>query len=601
MFSSKCVDLKVNRGLIDPNFGGYKLSLDPLPTYSINLSCDVDVARLPDDLYSYQHVKAFGIHNHLYLDEWNNDTVWYVDERWRVQKSVVQDWKLSGPTEMYELPEVANRRLVPQRLNVSLSFTTDNWLALSDGTGRLYLIYTGNRLQNDTWKVGYCDQPLAADIHFTILHSTWHAAGKTACIQVLCLFIELCKESATDGHGSTSVTKLEWLTFHSDTDTTFELSRVRRLEGGTCPNYAAILPMGTGVTMVCENAEKPFSFSYDSVKQVTEETITKAVDEDGSTEVELKPDYTWMQDSDSVTISFRLPAGVGKEDLGFQLKSNSVEITLKDGTTLLTGDLHGTVSVDGSTWIISDNNCLEVHLTKSDAISWPAVVVGDTRGKLLLSADHLDAINDQLEKYCTDVPNAEPAESRKPAFNTEQLEDVDAYGDESSAIWCLDGETHAIVQQVNIGGNQWLFSTSLSAGSMPVVCLRHDVDGLIWQPSTDAEGSVQSFEWKHVGTFNALGYVQASKQQRKFVSCSPSMSYAAIADCVRHVYVYHHPTTIKSPLRNRRTGETIAAVARQQLVSIESTSDILGMCASNTHIFILAGKTLYAVRIGKDE
>lgn len=32
-----CVDLKVNRDLLDPHFDGYKLSLDTLPTYRVKL------------------------------------------------------------------------------------------------------------------------------------------------------------------------------------------------------------------------------------------------------------------------------------------------------------------------------------------------------------------------------------------------------------------------------------------------------------------------------------------------------------------------------------------------------------------------------------
>ena len=35
---SRFSDLKPCRDLIDPNFGGYKLSLDALPTYSLNLN-----------------------------------------------------------------------------------------------------------------------------------------------------------------------------------------------------------------------------------------------------------------------------------------------------------------------------------------------------------------------------------------------------------------------------------------------------------------------------------------------------------------------------------------------------------------------------------
>lgn len=40
MAATKCVDLKVDKTLLDPFFDGYKLSLDPLPMYRVNLdSC----------------------------------------------------------------------------------------------------------------------------------------------------------------------------------------------------------------------------------------------------------------------------------------------------------------------------------------------------------------------------------------------------------------------------------------------------------------------------------------------------------------------------------------------------------------------------------
>jgi hypothetical protein len=127
------------------------------------------------------------------------------------------------------------------------------------------------------------------------------------------------------------------------------------------------------------------------------------------------------------------------------------------------------------------------------------------------------------------------------------------------------------------------------------VCLRHDVDGIVWQPVQSSADS--SPTWQHTGTFDAFGYVQASKQQRKFTMCDPSLSYVVVADCVRHIYVYRRPTSIASPLRNRRTGETVAAIARQQLISLESTEEILGLRANSTDIFVVSGKTLFAVRI----
>lgn len=55
---------------------------------------DVDAAALTDDQYSYQHLKAFGNHNHLFTDPWNPDCVWLVDADWHVQQAQVNKVRL---------------------------------------------------------------------------------------------------------------------------------------------------------------------------------------------------------------------------------------------------------------------------------------------------------------------------------------------------------------------------------------------------------------------------------------------------------------------------------------------------------------------------
>ena len=154
--------------------------------------------------------------------------------------------------------------------------------------------------------------------------------------------------------------------------------------------------------------------------------------------------------------------------------------------------------------------------------------------------------------------------------------------------------------KVNTSSNQWLFNTLLSFDKPPAMCLRHDVDGFIWQPEIpDTENSLP-VSWLHVGTFNAFGYVQASKQQRKFSTCAPNLSFVAIADCTRHLYVYHRPKPVTTALHNRKTGQKVDAIARQQVVSLESSDEILGLRANDTHIFVLCRGVLHAVRVVDD-
>ena len=161
----------------------------------------------------------------------------------------------------------------------------------------------------------------------------------------------------------------------------------------------------------------------------------------------------------------------------------------------------------------------------------------------------------------------------------------------NAAVCCL-------LHQVNLGANQWLFNSAGSGGQPPGICLRHDVDGILWQPVHAAEsGNSREVPWEHVATFKAFGYVQASKQQKKYIVSAQDYSYVALCDCVKHVYVYRQSTPTLTPLRNRKTGRQVDHVSKQQLISLESTDSIKGVGATNDRLYVIAGKILYIVRV----
>ena len=128
-----------------------------------------------------------------------------------------------------------------------------------------------------------------------------------------------------------------------------------------------------------------------------------------------------------------------------------------------------------------------------------------------------------------------------------------------------------------------------------MLCLRHDVDGLLLQPEfiPKQEGP----PWKHVATFNAFGYVQASKQTRKFTTCPPDCSYAVISDSVRHLYLYRQAVAVSTPLRNRKTGQDVKSVAKQQVISLEAIDNIVGLQAVNDKIFVMTESVLHMIKV----
>jgi len=160
--------------------------------------------------------------------------------------------------------------------------------------------------------------------------------------------------------------------------------------------------------------------------------------------------------------------------------------------------------------------------------------------------------------------------------------------------------------------NQILF-TKLNP---PSLCIRHDVshllkifleiiyrnfqvDGLIWQ--INSISSNDQSPWTHEATLNAFGYVQASKQNRKFISTATDYSYALISDIRTHLYLYkqNSPTSNLpgSSLRNRKTGQLVESIAKQYMISLENHDEILGLITTNERIYILIDNQLFIIII----
>lgn len=74
------MSFRPNRDLLEPNFAGYKLATDTkIDLHQLRLDRSVDVVRLDENQFSYLHVRAFGLHNHLFADPCKPGTAYFVD------------------------------------------------------------------------------------------------------------------------------------------------------------------------------------------------------------------------------------------------------------------------------------------------------------------------------------------------------------------------------------------------------------------------------------------------------------------------------------------------------------------------------------------
>jgi len=265
--------------------------------------------------------------------------------------------------------------------------------------------------------------------------------------------------------------------------------------------------------------------------------------------------------------------------------------------------LFAAVNLDASTWTLMDNR-VELTLNKvDDGRMWTEIVRGDDRGEFAPDPELVQEFHQRLIQLQSQSQN-NPANSESqnnPAYNAQGLEDCDAPDAETGFLEWWDGDSHEIICEADIGGRQWLFTVQLEADEMPAMCLRHDVDGIVWRVDSDP---TQKPCWQHYATFNAFGYVEASKEQRRFNLCPPDFSYALIVDCVKHAYVYWQPSEYHSELRNRKSKNLVEKVAKQQLISLGPTGtekptgvEIIGAAATNETVFLMTKDTLYAVAV----
>ncbi|KAM4539783.1 nudC domain-containing protein 1 [Odontesthes bonariensis] len=584
--ASSNYSLKVHRELLDPNFESYRLSLDAIPTYNIELDAAVEEVKLKDTQYTLEHMRAFGMYNYLHLDPWYEDSVLFVDCKGRVLSlTVTLDTALGKPREVYCIAAEPGRR--EDRLCPSLSLTSATWAALSDGSSRLYLLRTGKRGDGShvKWELLFSED---TGEPFTILHSVSHVQAGVHAMEVLLLRIQ---KDPQETKGSGFSVSLEWVTVANTAghgqEKNYEVRKRRVLSGKSVPHYAAVEPQGKGLMVA---SEKPFVFTHVDGRPVEQP-------QPGTVEVEkTDPIYFWQQTAEDVTLWVRMPEGVTKEDVQFKATADNLSVGVRGFAPLLEGQLHASVDPEASVWIIMNDKSLEVTLQKrSEGPMWPELVMGDRRGEFVMSDEQAALIHERLTHLTSEDLNANP-DGDKPPCNSQELEDCDGFPEDSSSLTHFDEESLRPTQVVNLGSHQYLFTVDVDPSEMPCLCLRHDVDALVWQPRPNQPGDM----WEHIATFNALGYVQASKRDKKFATCAPNFSYASLCECLRRVFIYRQPSPVETVLFNRKQGRQVGQVAKQQVASLDSDKPILGFRATNERLFILTSANLFVLKVNND-
>lgn len=103
---------------------------------------------------------------------------------------------------------------------------------------------------------------------------------------------------------------------------------------------------------------------------------------------------------------------------------------------------------------------------------------------------------------------------------------------------------------------------------------------------------------KHQGTLMAFGYVQSSKQNRKFLTCPPNFSYSVVCEASKHILIYQNSPALHNQLRRRSCGVMKnIKLGVQHVFNIDKYGEVVGINAANEFLFVLMENSLLVIEI----
>lgn len=145
------------------------------------------------------------------------------------------------------------------QLNAFVAFPSSSHAIASDGAGQLYILHTGNRLDQFEWEVVLIHK---LDKPFSILHSFFEPVSKT----LSCLLLSVTTEESESEHVKHTVI-LTLLVFSSEVgdkgETKFIFEVQKEFQSRSVPLYGALEPSNKAILLA---SERPFHLVPDKGK-----------------------------------------------------------------------------------------------------------------------------------------------------------------------------------------------------------------------------------------------------------------------------------------------------------------------------------------------
>lgn len=333
------IQLRPRHNLVNPNFDGYKLSLDPIPILKLELAASPRRVFTDEDQYSFLHAKLFSLHNHLFRDPWLPYSSYFIDDNWTIQNIRYDD--TAGQIQpIRSVFKIGKPPAGAGDYNPSLVFVSEKYCAFSDGCGGLKIIDTGDRYRSEEWKGVFSEVIFDDSSRFLIQDARLEI--RDGIRQIHCLLVSVQKAGDS---GFESV--IHWFFIEKDAnENKWKKTQVKQLKGKSLPDYCVLEPKSDGILLSSDHA---FKFVTDSENPVLESVESGNNKSDDEKALENGSKFTWKQTDEDVIIQFNINQDFNKSDIKVICTGRKINVSYMN-QNLLDAELYGNIDNDLTTW-----------------------------------------------------------------------------------------------------------------------------------------------------------------------------------------------------------------------------------------------------------
>lgn len=277
--------------------------------------------------------------------------------------------------------------------------------------------------------------------------------------------------------------------------------------------------------------------------------------------------YTWTQTTTDLTLHFSLPPGTPSTAVHCHFTTSHLSLLVDgpspDAPPLLSHPYHALyhpLDPSASLWTLETRTGeLTLHLQKQQpsAARWPHVFAHDDGVIEDLDPSNMREAVESLERFTSseEESGAGPGAGRPFIVGDADVDEEDVEHEARGAILTWVNRSGRVTARTGAGTGEWICGVFERPGEeRPPVCLKHDVDGLVY-----AISSRETVE--HIATFDALAFVVASKRERRYIRIDPATRFAVVVESGRNAYVYRRDGGEKP----RQRSQTIVDLTRGEM------------------------------------